>query len=169
MSIKHTYNEFLSSAPAPVTNNHEHHIGGRTVRSETTLFHGQGPHAVAVLAAKVSDDLQQHFTGFRYQRDTFSYCTLSDPVFVKYHDGIFLLLLRHLPLFQMQTTISSSLCHKADIPLRRIFNSSTETLSGLIALRSPTSGWCLPVPASWAELLAACARATGKGLRQCSG
>ena len=41
--------------------NHEHQIGGRTLRSETTLllFLRQDPHALAVLADAANDDLQQ--------------------------------------------------------------------------------------------------------------
>ena len=35
--------------------------------------------------------------------------------------------------------------------------------------RSPTSGWRLPAPASWVELLVICSQATGQGLRRCSG
>ena len=40
--------------------NHKHHIGGRTVRLETTLFLRQDTHALAVLAEAASDDL--HYT-----------------------------------------------------------------------------------------------------------
>ena len=42
--------------------NHEDDIGGRTLRSETTLlllFLRQDPHALAVLADAANDDLQQ--------------------------------------------------------------------------------------------------------------
>ena len=49
--------------------NHKHHIGGKTVRAETTLFFRQDPHALTVLAEVASDDLQQYLAGVRYQRD----------------------------------------------------------------------------------------------------
>ena len=49
--------------------NHKHHIGGRTVRSETALLLLQDPHALTVLAEGASDDLQQYLAGVRYQRD----------------------------------------------------------------------------------------------------
>ena len=39
---------FVSSAPAPATD--ESHIGGRKVRSETSVFLRQDPHALTVLA-----------------------------------------------------------------------------------------------------------------------
>ena len=76
--------------------NHKHHIGGKTVRSETTLFLRQGPHALTVLAEAASDDLQMYLAGVRYQRDdpvVAALCPIL--IFVKYHDdGIFPL--RHL-------------------------------------------------------------------------
>ena len=37
--------------------------------------------------------------------------------------------------------------------------------SDSLFFRSPTSGWRLSTPASWAELVAACSRATGQGFR----
>ena len=40
--------------------NPKRNIGGRTVRSETTLFLPQDPQALAVLAEAASDDLQQY-------------------------------------------------------------------------------------------------------------
>ena len=51
--------------------NHKQHIGGRTVRSETTLFLRQDPNTltVTVLAEAASDDLQQFLAGMHYQRD----------------------------------------------------------------------------------------------------
>ena len=49
--------------------NHKHHLGGKTVRAETTLFLRQDPHALTVLAEVASDDLQQYLAGVRYQRD----------------------------------------------------------------------------------------------------
>ena len=63
----------------------------RTVRSETTLFLRQDPHALAVLAEAAIDDLQQYLAGVRYQRDAPVVAALC-PVFlfVEYHDdGIF--------------------------------------------------------------------------------
>ena len=68
-------NLFLSRHLLQLTN-HKHHIGGRTVRSETTLFLREDPHALTVLAEVASDDLPQYLAGARYQRDT---RTLSDP------------------------------------------------------------------------------------------
>ena len=89
-SIKLHRAEFVSS-------NHKHHIGGRTVWSETTLFLRQNPHALTVLAEAASDDLQQYRAGVRYQGDTPVVAALCPILlFVKYHgDGIFPLL-RHI-------------------------------------------------------------------------
>ena len=61
--------------------NHKHHIGGRTVRWETTLFLRQDPHALTVLAEAASDDLQQYLAGVRYQRDAPVVAALSDLYF----------------------------------------------------------------------------------------
>ena len=74
--------------------NHKHHIGGRTVRSETTLFLRQDLHAFTVLAEAASDDLQQYLAGVRYQRDAPVVAALCPILlFVEYHDdGIFPLL-----------------------------------------------------------------------------
>ena len=49
--------------------NHKHHICGRTVRLEITLFLRQDPHALTVLTEAASDNLQQYLTGVCYQRD----------------------------------------------------------------------------------------------------
>ena len=77
--------------------NHKHHIGGRTVRSETTLFLRQDPHALTVLAEAASDGLQQYLAGVRYQRDAPVVAKLC-PIFlfVEYHDDGIFPLLRHL-------------------------------------------------------------------------
>ena len=67
--------------------NHKHHIDGRTVRSETTLFLRQDLHALTVLAEAASDDLQQYLAGVRYQRDApvvAALCLIL--LFVEYHD-----------------------------------------------------------------------------------
>ena len=64
--------------------NRKHHIGGRTSRSETTLFLRQDPHALTVLAEAASDSLRQYFAGVRYQRDATVVAALesrSDPSF----------------------------------------------------------------------------------------
>ena len=76
---------------------HKHDIGGRTVRSETTLFLRQDPHVLTVLAESASDDLQQYPAGVRYQRDPHVVTALCPILlFVEYHnDGIFPLL-QHL-------------------------------------------------------------------------
>ena len=68
--------------------NHKHHIGGRRVLSETTLFLRQDPRALTVLTEAASDDLQQYLAGVRYQRDTPEIAALC-PIFlfVEYHDG----------------------------------------------------------------------------------
>ena len=112
--------------------NHKHHIDGRTVPSETTLFLRQDPHALTVLAEAASDDLQQYLAGVRYQRDTPVVAALGPILlFVKYHDDGIFPLLRHLaPPPQIRTTISSSLRRRAGSPLRVLLNSSTETPSG---------------------------------------
>ena len=74
-----------------------HHIGSRTVRSETTLSLRQDPHALAVLAEATSDDLQQHLAGVRYQRDAPVVAALCPILlFKEYHDDDILPLLRHL-------------------------------------------------------------------------
>ena len=106
--------------------NHKHHIGGRTVRAETTLFLRQDPHALTVLAEAANDDLQQYPAGVRYQRDAPIVAALC-PIFlfVEYHDDGIFPLLRHLaPPPQIRTTISSSLRRRAGSPLRVILNSS---------------------------------------------
>ena len=71
--------------------------GGKTVRSETTLFLRQDTHALTVLPEAASDDLQQYRAGVRYQRDSPVVAALCPILlFVEYHgDGIFPLL-RHL-------------------------------------------------------------------------
>ena len=69
-SIKYKLMEFVCSASTPVATNHEHVVGGRTVRSETTPSRWQNPDALAVLTESASDDLEQHLAGVRYQRDT---------------------------------------------------------------------------------------------------
>ena len=65
--------------------------------SETTLFLRQDPHALAVLAEVVSDDLQQYLAGVRYQRDA---PVVAGPcpilLFMEYHDDGIFPLLRHL-------------------------------------------------------------------------
>ena len=66
-SIKHT-NSFIPRQLLQPTN-HKHHIGGRTIRSETTLFLRQDPCALTELAEAASDDLHQYLAGVRYQRD----------------------------------------------------------------------------------------------------
>ena len=77
--------------------NHKHHIGARTVRSETSLFLRQDPYALTVLAEAASDDLQQYLAGVRYQRDAPVVAALCPILlFVEYHDDGILPLLRHL-------------------------------------------------------------------------
>ena len=77
--------------------NHKHHIGCRTVRSETTLFLRQDSHALTVLAEAASDDLQQNLVGVRYQRDAPVVAALCPILlFVEYHDDSIFPLLRHL-------------------------------------------------------------------------
>ena len=61
--------------------NHKHHIDGRTIPSENTLFLRQDSHALTVLAEAVSNGLQQYLAGVRYQRGPFSCCTPSNPSF----------------------------------------------------------------------------------------
>ena len=124
-------NSFLSRQLLQSTN-HKHHIGGRTVRSETTLFLRQDPHALTVLAEAASDDLQQYLAGVCYHRDAPVVAALCPILlFVEYHDDGILPLLRHPPPPpQIRTTISNSLRRRAGSPLRVIFNSSTETPSG---------------------------------------
>ena len=77
--------------------NHKHDIGGRTVRSETTLFLWQDPHALAVLTEVASDDLQQYLAGVRYQREAPVVAALCPILlFMQYHDDGIFPLLRHL-------------------------------------------------------------------------
>ena len=77
--------------------NHKHHIGDRKVRSETTLFLRQDPHALTVLAEVASDDLQKYLAGVRYQRDAPEVAALCPILlFVEYHDDGIFPLLRHL-------------------------------------------------------------------------
>ena len=63
------------------------------------MFLRQDPHALTVLAEVASDDLQQYPAGVCYQRDAPVVAALCPfLLFMKYHDdGIFPLLLRHLP------------------------------------------------------------------------
>ena len=77
--------------------NHKHHIGGRTVRSETSLFLRPDLHALTVLVEAASDDLQQYLASVRYQRDA-DVATALCPIllFVEYHDDGIFPLLRHL-------------------------------------------------------------------------
>ena len=77
--------------------NHKHHIGGRTVRSETALFLRQDPHALTVLAEVASDDFQKYLAGVRYQQDVPVVAALCPILlFVEYHDDGIFPLLRHL-------------------------------------------------------------------------
>ena len=81
--------------------NHTHHIGGRTVRSETSLFLRQDPHAPAVLSEAASDNLQQYLAGVCYQRDAPVVAALCPILlFMEYHDGDTFPLLRHFVLPQ---------------------------------------------------------------------
>ena len=74
-----------------------HHIGGGRVRSETTLFLRQDPHALAVLAEAASDDLQQYLAGVRDQRDAAVVAALCPILLsVEYHDDGIFSLPRHL-------------------------------------------------------------------------
>ena len=124
------WNSFLTRQLLQPTN-HKHHIGGKTVRSETTLFLRQDPHALTVLDEVASDDLQQYLTGVRYQRDAPVVAALCPILlFMEYHDDGILPLLRHLAPPQIRTTILSSLRRRVGSPLRVILNSSTETPSG---------------------------------------
>ena len=67
------------------------------VRSETTLFLGQDPHTLTVLADAASDDLQQYLAGVRYQRDTPVVAALCPIlIFMECHGGGIFPLLRHL-------------------------------------------------------------------------
>ena len=96
-SLKHTPEYLLRSSFLPCqllkSTNHEHHIGGRTVPSETTLFR-QETHAHALLSEAVSDYIQQYLTGVRYKRDASVVAALCPILlFVEYNDdGIFSLL-----------------------------------------------------------------------------
>ena len=96
-SIKHTWsgNRFFRQLLQPTNN--KHYIGGRTVRSETTLLLRQDLHALTALAEAASDDLQQYFASLRYQRDAPVVAALCPILlFVKYHDDGIFPLLRHL-------------------------------------------------------------------------
>ena len=90
--------------------NHIHHIDGTTVRSETTLFLRQDPHATTVLVEAVSDGLQQYLAGVRYQRDAPVVAALCPILlFVEYHDdGIFPLLRYLAPLPNTNDDIEQS-------------------------------------------------------------
>ena len=77
--------------------NHNHHIGGRTVRSETTPFLRQDPLALAVLAEAASDDLQKYLPDVRYQRYAPVVAALCPILlFMEYHNDGILPPLRHL-------------------------------------------------------------------------
>ena len=97
--VDKAYIERISFLPRQLLQptNHKHHIGGRMVRSETTLFLRQDPHALTVLAEAASDDLQQYLAGVRYQRDVPVVAALCPILhFVEYHDDGILPVLRHL-------------------------------------------------------------------------
>ena len=77
--------------------NQKYHVGGRTVRSKTTLFHRQDPHALTVLTEMASDYLQQYLARARYQRDAPVVAALCPILlFVEYHDDVIFPLLRNL-------------------------------------------------------------------------
>ena len=85
------------------------------------MFLRQDPHALAARPEAASDDFQQYLTDVRYQRDTPAVAALcSILLLVEYHDDGIFPLLRHLPLLQIQTMISSSLRHRVGPPLRVI-------------------------------------------------
>ena len=98
--VDKAYTEWNSFLPRQLLQptNHKHHIGGRTVQSETTLFPWQDPHALTVLAEVASDDLQQFPAGVRYQRDASVVAALCPILlFMEYRDDGIFPLLRHLP------------------------------------------------------------------------
>ena len=94
--VDRAYIEWSSFVPALEPTNHKTHIGGRTVRSESTLFLRQDPHALKLLAEVASGDLQQYLTGVRYQRDAPVVAALCPILLsVEYHDDDIFPLLRH--------------------------------------------------------------------------
>ena len=113
--------------------NHKHHIGGRTVRSETSLFLRQDPHALAVFAEVASDDLQQYLAGVRYYNSEMPlYLPHSVRLFFLWSTMMMALLYccGTLVLLEIGTAILSSLRRRAGSPLRVTLNSSTETPFG---------------------------------------
>ena len=111
-------------------NHKQHHLDGRTFRSETTLFLWKETHALVVLTEVASDDLQQYRAGVRYQRVTpvvAAPCPIH--LLVEYHDddGGVPTAAAIPPPLQIQTTTSSSLRRRARSPPRVILNGSTET------------------------------------------
>ena len=82
------HNVFYLHQPLLPTN-HKHYIGGRTVRSEITLFLRKDSHALAMLTEATRDDVQLHFPGVRYQQDSPPVVVAICPtfLFVEYHDG----------------------------------------------------------------------------------
>ena len=68
------------------------------VRSETTLFLRQDPHALAILTEVASYELQQYLADVCYQQDTpvvAAFCPIL--LFVEYHDDGIFPLLRYPP------------------------------------------------------------------------
>ena len=99
-SMNHAYNRMCffraNSCSGRITNII---FGCRTVRSETTLFLRQDPHALAVFDEAASDNLKQYFAGARYQRDAPVVAALC-PILIlmEYDDDDISPLLRHLAL-----------------------------------------------------------------------
>ena len=76
---------------------HKHHIGGRTVRSETTLFFLQDPHALAVRAKAVSDKSSAVSSRHALQAICPSVAALCPIILLmEYHDDGIFPPLRHL-------------------------------------------------------------------------
>ena len=151
--VDRTYIEQDSLLPRQLLQptNHKHHVGGRTVRSETTLFLRQDPHALTVLAEAASDNLQQYLAGVRYQRDAAVVAALYPILLlVKYHDDGIFPLLRHLaPPPNTNDDIEQSPAQGGIV-----VEGDLEQID-----KEPVRSDSLPV-----ELLAACFRATGQGL-----
>ena len=130
--VDKAYKEWNSFLPRQLLQptNYKRYIGGRTVRSETTMFLQQDPHALTVLAEVASDVCQQYLAGVRFQRDAPVFAALCPILLlIEYHDNDIFPLLRHLPPPPIRTTISSNFRRRAGSPSRLILNSSTETPS----------------------------------------
>lgn len=110
----------------------DYYIGRRTVRSETTLLPRHLPYTLAVVTEAGSDDLQQYLDDVFDQPYTPVAVTHYPLFLVEYLNDI-VQLLGTISLPPNADDVSTSICCKAESPIRVALNSSTGIPFGQIA------------------------------------